>query len=118
MFLYEVSQHFIPSVKLEQTNFNHYLLQTPLMTLPGHKEAISSVVWTENNEIFSSSWDHTIKLWDAELGGLKSEIVGNKSFFCISRSPLNQTLITASADRHIRLYDARSQGTFVTLYAT
>ena len=80
------------------------------MTLPGHKEAISSVVWTENNEIFSSSWDHTIKLWDAELGGLKTEIVGNKSFFNISRSPLNHMLITASADRHVRLYDPRSQG--------
>lgn len=82
------------------------------MTLPGHKEAVSSVVWTENNEIFSSSWDHTIKLWDAELGGLKTEIVGNKSFFCISRSPLNQTIVAASADRHIRIYDARSQGLF------
>lgn len=85
------------------------ITRTPLMTLPGHKEAISSVVWTENNEIFSSSWDHTIKLWDAELGGLKTEIVGNKSFFNISRSPLNHTLITASADRHVRLYDPRSQ---------
>lgn len=92
--------------------FHHLLLQTPLMTLPGHKEAISSVVWTESNEIFSSSWDHTIKLWDAELGGLKSEIVGNKSFFCVSYSPLNQTLVSASADRHVRLYDARSQGKF------
>lgn len=83
------------------------------MTLPGHKEAISGVIWTENNEVVSSSWDHTIKVWDAELGGMKSEIVGNKSFFSISRSPLNRTLITASADRHIRLYDPRSQGSFI-----
>lgn len=82
------------------------------MTLPGHKEAISSIVWTENNEIYSSSWDHTIKLWDAELGGLKSEVVGNKSFFSISRSELNHTIIAASADRHVRLYDTRSQGKF------
>ena len=80
------------------------------MTLPGHKEAISSIVWTENNEIYSCSWDHTIKLWDAELGGLKTEIAGNKSFFSMSRSPLTGNLITASADRHIRLYDPRSQG--------
>ncbi|KZS04920.1 Ribosome biogenesis protein WDR12 [Daphnia magna] len=95
--------------KLSTVNPGKSLRRTPLMTLPGHKEAISSVVWTESNEIFSSSWDHTIKLWDAELGGLKSEIVGNKSFFCVSYSPLNQTLVSASADRHVRLYDARSQ---------
>ena len=87
------------------------------MTLPGHKEAISCAVWNDNNEIYSASWDHTIKLWDAELGGMKSEIAGNKSFFSISWSPLNRTLITASADRHIRLYDPRSQGNqLVSLY--
>lgn len=80
------------------------------MTLPGHKEAISGICWTENNEIYTCSWDHTIKLWDAELGGLKREIAGNKSFFSMSRSTLNGALITASADRHIRLYDPRSQG--------
>lgn len=85
------------------------LTRTPLMTLPGHKEAISGICWTENNEIYTCSWDHTIKLWDAELGGLKREIAGNKSFFSMSRSTLNGALITASADRHIRLYDPRSQ---------
>jgi len=39
----------------------NHIFQTPLMTLPGHKEAISGVIWTENNEVISSSWDHTIK---------------------------------------------------------
>lgn len=85
-----------------------------MMTLHGHKEAISSLAWIENHEVVSCSWDHTIKVWDAELGGIKSEIVGNKSFFSLAWSPLSNCVITSSADRHIRLYDLRSQGKWYT----
>lgn len=88
---------------------DHGKVRTPLHTLKGHKEDISSVVWTANDTVCTASMDHTIKLWDAELCGIRSEIVGNKSFFHADHSPLNKLLITASADRHVRLYDPRSQ---------
>lgn len=86
------------------------MLQTPLLTLKGHKEAVSGIQWTEEGNICTSSWDHTLKIWDAEMGGMKNEIIGNKSFFDVAWSPLSRTLITASADRHVRLYDPRSTG--------
>ena len=93
-------------------------LQTPVMTLKGHKEAISSVQWTDSQEICTASWDHTLKLWDTEIGGIKNEVVGNKSFFDASWSHLNRTLITASADRHVRLYDPRSKGLYNLLFCS
>lgn len=80
------------------------------MTLQGHKEAILSAQWIDTNTIATASWDHTIKLWDAELGGIKSEIVGNKAFFDLDHSTVNNMIITCSADRHVRLYDPRSNG--------
>ena len=80
------------------------------MTLQGHKEAISAIQWTDTQEICTASWDHTLRLWNAEIGGTKNEIAGNKSFFDMCYSPLNKTVITASADRHLRLYDFRSTG--------
>lgn len=43
-----------------------------------------------------------------QLCGIKNEIVGQKAFLSASWSPLSNTLITSSADRHIRLYDPRS----------
>ncbi|XP_034948581.1 ribosome biogenesis protein WDR12 homolog [Chelonus insularis] len=82
--------------------------RTPLRTLKGHKEAVSGVVWSDKTEIITSSWDHTLKVWDSELGGIKHEIHGHKSFFDVDYSDLSRAVITASADRHIRLYDPRS----------
>lgn len=40
--------------------------------------------------------------------GIKNEIVGQKAYLGASHSPLSKTVITCSADRHIRLYDPRS----------
>lgn len=83
---------------------------TPKMTLAGHREAISAVQWIDNDTILSSSWDHTLRVWDMEMNALKTEISGNKSFFDASYSSLNGLVITCSADKNLRLYDLRSKG--------
>ncbi|XP_050100099.1 ribosome biogenesis protein WDR12 homolog [Anopheles aquasalis] len=95
--------------KLEEDN-----VRTPKLTLAGHREFVSGVQWIDDSTIATSSWDHTIKLWDLSLSGIKSEITGNKSFFDLSYSPLNGMIITASPDKNLRLYDLRSKhGTIV-----
>lgn len=88
--------------------------RTPVLTLQGHREAVSGVQWLNEQSLLTSSWDHTLKIWDLAMEGVKSEISGNKSFFDISYSQLNGLIITASADKNLRLYDPRSnQGTVV-----
>ena len=82
--------------------------RTPLQTLGGHKEAVSGLAWMEANTLASASMDHTIKLWDVELGGLKHEIVGNKAFFSLSHNPISGSLLASSADRSVRMYDPRT----------
>ena len=80
------------------------------MTLAGHKEGVSGVSWMEDkSSVVSSSWDHTLRIWDTELGGMKSEMVGNKSFFGVSYSPKAKLILTAAAERSIRLYDPNSK---------
>ena len=49
------------------------------------------------------------------MGGLKTEIVGNKAFFSLSYSEENRSLLATGADRSIRLYDPRAtEGNLVT----
>ncbi|EFA03458.1 ribosome biogenesis protein WDR12 homolog [Tribolium castaneum] len=84
------------------------ITRTPIHTLKGHKETITSTSWIDNHVICTVSMDHTIKFWDAELCGIKNEIVGQKAFLDSSWSSLSNTLLACSADRHIRLYDPRS----------
>ena len=49
--------------------------QTPLMTLSGHTEAISSVLWMDHNTLCSSGWDHSIRVWDLSAGVNKQTMV-------------------------------------------
>ncbi|GAU94382.1 hypothetical protein RvY_06164 [Ramazzottius varieornatus] len=92
------------------------LTKTPEMTLPGHKEAVSCCAWTGKTEIITGSWDHSIRIWDVELGGVSRQLDSSKAFTSLSYSSLNRTVISGSSDRLIRLYDPRShEGSVVKL---
>jgi len=97
--------------------------RTPIITLSGHKEAVTDCVWVNGStttdtsiaNIATCSMDNTIRLWDIEVGESKQTLTSNKAFLAVSYSPLNHCLITGSCDRHIRLWDPRaSSGSLVT----
>lgn len=79
------------------------------MTLQGHRECISAVQWMNDHTLLTGSWDHTMKVWDLNMEGVKTEISTNKSIFDVSFSNINNLILTASADKNIRLYDPRTK---------
>ncbi|XP_064614148.1 ribosome biogenesis protein wdr12-like [Liolophura sinensis] len=95
------------SLKRKRTEGAKVHTRVPLLTLSGHSEGISSVCWLEVNQVCTASWDHTIRMWDIEKASQKSSLQGSKVFLDLAYSDLSRTLVTASADRHVRLYDPR-----------
>ncbi|XP_030763133.1 ribosome biogenesis protein WDR12 homolog [Sitophilus oryzae] len=104
----EVDDSGEPSTKKLRGLGKGIYTRVPLHTLNGHKETISAINWIDNHTVCTASMDHTIKFWDCELYGIKNEIIDQKAFLSASWSPLSNTLLATSADRHIRLYDPRS----------
>lgn len=89
--------------------------KAPLMTMSAHTEAITGCVWitdshseNETAEVATCSLDNTIRTWDIEVGQSKLILNGSKPFLSLSYSPLNHYLISGSCDRHVRLWDPRS----------
>lgn len=95
--------------KKQKTAENKARTRVPIMTLSGHHEAITGVQWTDDKEVATCSMDHTLRLWDVDLGGMKSQLVGSKAFLDISYSKLSHQIVSAHSDRHVRLWDARSK---------
>lgn len=49
---------------------------TPMVTLDGHKESVSGLSWVrEAEELTSVSFDHTIRIWDLTMPGMKHQMV-------------------------------------------
>ena len=51
------------------------LFQTPIQTMSGHTEGVSSIQWTSSTDIISGGWDHCIRLWDVLTGVNKDTLV-------------------------------------------
>lgn len=72
-----------------------------------HQAQITSVCWIDNDQVLSSSLDQHVKLWDAKRGAFVSSITTSKAVLSLAYSAANQAFLTASCDRHIRMYDPR-----------
>lgn len=44
--------------------------RTPLVTLSGHTQPVTTIVWPSNQEdgVITAGWDHCIRLWDVASG--------------------------------------------------
>lgn len=81
-------------------------------TLVGHTQCVSSVVWPQQDTIYSASWDHSVRKWDVETGKDLSDIFCGKALNCIDIGGEGLALIAAGgSDPVLRIWDPRKPGT-------
>ncbi|KAM7268709.1 hypothetical protein ACFE04_010875 [Oxalis oulophora] len=86
-------------------------------TLVGHTQCVSSLVWPQNDTIYSSSWDHSVREWDIETGKDTTSIFCGKPLNCIDVGGEGSSLIAAGGSDHIlRIWDPRIPGSTSPVY--
>jgi WD40 repeat protein len=48
------------------------------ITLQGHTQCVTGVLWPTANQVISASWDQTLRLWDVESGACSATFAGSK----------------------------------------
>ena len=79
----------------------------PKRILHGHNHFVSDVVISSDGQFaLSSSWDHTLRLWDLNTGATTRRFVGHTSdVLSVSFSADNRQIVSGSRDRTIKLWN-------------
>ncbi|PSR87723.1 Ribosome biogenesis protein [Actinidia chinensis var. chinensis] len=86
-------------------------------TLVGHTQCVSSVVWPENESVYSASWDHSIRRWDVETGKDSLNMFCGKVINCLDVGGEGSSLVAAGgSDPIIRIWDPRKPGTLAPIF--
>ena len=75
-------------------------------TLHGHERGVASLAFSPDGKtLASSSWDLTIRLWDARTGEPRGEFATTEAVARLAFSPDGKTLAAAGEDRVLTLWD-------------
>ncbi len=75
-------------------------------TLHGHQLEINRIAWSPDGRFLaSSSFDRTVRIWDAHTGEQLQTLTGHTGpVFSVAWSPDGQVMASGSADKSIRLW--------------
>ncbi|KAK3140126.1 hypothetical protein QOZ80_5AG0396340 [Eleusine coracana subsp. coracana] len=86
-------------------------------TLSGHTQCVTAVAWPEQQTIYSASWDHSIRQWDAQTVKETWNMVCGKALNCLDCGGEGSSLIAAGgSDPVLRVWDPRKPGTLAPVF--
>jgi len=86
----------------------------PKKILHGHNHFVSDVVISSDGQFaLSSSWDHTLRLWDLNTGLTTRTFIGHTAdVLSVSFSADNRQIVSGSRDRTIKLWNTLGECKF------
>ena len=88
---------------------------TDLAYLRGHTEIVLCIISHDNN-LYSGSWDKTIKIWDMKTYKKKGSLIGHTdNVKCLCVQADDNKLYSGSIDRTIRVWDTKTHAHIATL---
>src|SRR5262245_13106241 len=84
---------------------------TLLRTLRGHSQQINRIAWSPDRRFLaSSSFDTTVRIWDAQTGALLNTLKGHYSnVYSIAWSPDGQMLASCSQDKRVLMWSVKGR---------
>jgi WD40 repeat protein/GTPase SAR1 family protein len=78
--------------------------------LGGHQLEINRIAWSPDGRFLaSSSFDKTVRIWDAHTGGQLQRLTGHTgTIFSVAWAPDGQILASGSSDKTVRLWNTRT----------
>jgi WD40 repeat protein len=82
---------------------------TCLYTLIGHQQAVSSIAFSpDGRQLVSSSFDKTIKIWDANNGKCLKTLLGHRSrIWTVAFHPNGRKIASGGDDNHTKIWDLK-----------
>ncbi|RID73463.1 hypothetical protein BRARA_B00615, partial [Brassica rapa] len=86
-------------------------------TFVGHTQCVSSVVWPEEDVIYSCSWDHSVRRWDVPTGKDTLNLYCGKALNTVDVGGEGSALVAAGgSDPILRVWDPRKPGTSAPVF--
>ncbi|KAK6928102.1 NLE protein [Dillenia turbinata] len=103
--------------KVNNTAEDSQLEGDAVSTLVGHSQTVTSVVWPQNETIYSASWDHSVRRWDVESGQDTFNMFCGKALNCLDVGGEGSALIAAGgSDPILRVWDPRKPGSLAPVF--
>ncbi|WZY74934.1 ribosome biogenesis protein WDR12 homolog [Brassica napus] len=86
-------------------------------TFIGHTQCVSSVVWPEEDVIYSCSWDHSVRRWDVPTGKDTLNLYCGKALNTVDVGGEGSALVAGGgSDPVLRVWDPRKPGTSAPVF--
>ena len=116
LFLWDLNQDSseqatVKKAKKEKSGQSASLIRylTPAVSIKAHSSQISGIAWNSKDQMITASWDHSIKVWNAERQDCLLTLNSSRVVTCLDASRVSAALATGHPDCTVRLWDVRTK---------